>query len=198
MTARVEMLRDLSFSGLSGGFTSSLQRRDEVLEVAITADLPEAAYDFDQRRADPALEHRPVTPALDVAQVPRREAVEVLDRVGGSERFVERPVHAQAGKRERLIEPFADRAGRTWMRALQGTESARSVQVCERVWEINVNSFITVDLMTPVKVSAPGDRFALIVANLKQRGSAKPRTRKILSSTVAAVSEQAYADGARH
>lgn len=37
------------------------------------------------------------------------------------------------------------------------------------------------------KASASGDRFAVIVANLRQRGSARPRSAKTLSSTVASL-----------
>src|SRR5262245_13366786 len=37
------------------------------------------------------------------------------------------------------------------------------------------------------KLPPPSDRFALIVANLKQRGSSRPRSTKTLSSTVASL-----------
>ena len=40
---------------------------------------------------------------------------------------------------------------------------------------------------TTTKLPSAGDRFSLIVSNLKQRGSARPRTTKTLRSTVASL-----------
>ena len=83
------------------------QRGHQLLHVAIAAHGTEAATGFGQGRADPAEHHVAVAPALDVARVMRDQAIQILDRVGGSQRAIQRLVEAECDQRERLIETFA-------------------------------------------------------------------------------------------
>src|SRR5258708_6679208 len=64
-----------------------------------------------QDRTDPAKQHMPILPALDVARVVGHQAVQVLDRIGAPERPVERAVDAELGDGEGFIEPLAKARG---------------------------------------------------------------------------------------
>lgn len=55
-----------------------------------------------QRGANPAQHHFSVAPAFDVSRVMRDQTVHVLDRIGRSNRFVERTLDAQRNERKCL------------------------------------------------------------------------------------------------
>src|SRR5215210_1436852 len=75
---------------------------DEMVHITEPTHGTEAAACFVQRGTDPAQHHFAVTPAFHVSRVMCDESVEVLDRIGRSERFVERTVDAQRREGKRL------------------------------------------------------------------------------------------------
>ena len=84
------MLRRLEAAVVVGG-ESLVQRGDQLLHVAMSAQLSEPIRSVAKRAGDPSQGHLPVAPSLDIARVVRDRAVEVLDRVGGAQRVVQRP-----------------------------------------------------------------------------------------------------------
>ena len=118
------MLRDLSLVELSVLAGVCAQCGDEAAKISIASNLPEAACDLQDSGSDPALEHCAVTPALDVAHVVHDQAVEVLNRVGTSQRVVQRSIDAKTRERENLFQPVLERARGGGMDTLERTGQA--------------------------------------------------------------------------
>src|SRR5690606_36117140 len=97
---------------------------DESGHVAVTLQAAEALLGLRDRGTDPAKDHRATTPALDAAAEVARAAVEVLDRVRGGERALERVREAEAHHGQRLVEALTQRGGGAGVLRLQAASEA--------------------------------------------------------------------------
>jgi hypothetical protein len=87
------MLRDLEFVVRDGRIR---ERGHESFHVAIAALGTKAAARLVERRGHPAHHHLAIAPSFPVSGVRGDAAVQVLDRVGGSQGFVEGVLDAEA------------------------------------------------------------------------------------------------------
>ena len=97
------MLRGFFLVFLDGGLPG-IQGRHQELHFPMPAQLAKAPFGIAQRSGDPAQRHRPVLPSLDVAREVGDRAVQVLDRVGGAQRAVQRTGDAQRHQDDTVTE----------------------------------------------------------------------------------------------
>src|SRR4030095_4992024 len=100
------MLRDLVLHGRSR-LQVLLERGLETVHITEASHGAKAAAGLMKRRADPTQHHLAIAPVLHGTRVMRDQAVEVLNRVRGSECPVERAIDTQTDQRERLLQAFA-------------------------------------------------------------------------------------------
>src|SRR3989442_12532048 len=103
-------------------------RDDERGEVAVADDLPKLPFGFEHAGGGPARRHFTRGPALDVALGAADDLDRCLARVRALEGALERAGDAEPGERQRLLDPFAQRAGGAGMQAVElGGEQAELV-----------------------------------------------------------------------
>ena len=109
----------------------SIQSTDEMTHVAVATHSPEVLFSLQQCCTDPTLDHRTTPPTLDVACVVLHQAVQILDRISGSKRFLQRASHTKAKDSQCLVKSFANRSGCTGMVTVQRTGEALKLTFCK-------------------------------------------------------------------
>src|SRR5438093_13181782 len=97
----------------------AFDRDDEGGEVAVADDLPNLPFGFEHAGGGPAQRHLPRGPALHVALGAPDDLDHRLARVRALERALQVAVDAEPSERERLLHPFAQRAGGAGVAALE-------------------------------------------------------------------------------
>src|SRR5215216_5233103 len=97
----------------------AFDRDDEGGEVAVADDLAKLPFRFEHAGGGPAQRHLARRPALHVVLGAADDLDHRLARVGALERALELASDAEPGERERLFHPFAQRAGRAGVAALE-------------------------------------------------------------------------------
>src|SRR6266567_9147418 len=97
----------------------AFDRDDESGEVAVADDLPKLPFGFEHAGGGPAQRHLARGPALHVALGAADDLEHRLARVRALERALQVAADAEPGQRQRLLHPFAQRAGGAGIRTLE-------------------------------------------------------------------------------
>src|SRR5712691_5509736 len=97
----------------------AFDRDDESGEVAVADDLPKLPFGFEHAGGGPSQRHLARRPALHVALSAADDLDHRLARVRALERALQVAGDAEPGEGERLFHPFAQRAGRAGVAAIE-------------------------------------------------------------------------------
>ena len=98
-----------------------IQGEHQTRHVMEASHASEAPFGIEQCGTDPALDHLPAAPALDVSGVALDRAVEILDRIGRAQGSMQGAGQTQANDGEGLVESLTHRGRRPGMLAFERT-----------------------------------------------------------------------------